>query len=253
MHRARGFFSLRIRKDFNFRRVQETVPALRWLRPGRGERILDIGCGEGTYDYRIALRGARVFGFDLNRDQLRRAAACHKTPFTGFFCADAGAFPLRSDQFDTVISLCVFEHLPDDRQTLREMWRVLRPGGRIVLTLDSLSLEGIDEAWRDEHRERHSVRQFYTYPEVESLLESCGFKLERYRYLLRSGPDLSLIRLSYATERMHAIPAAVTRLGLVSIGRMVSAAFNLLTRNHRGWTLLIEASRMTPRPADSPS
>ena len=253
MYRVRGFFSLRIRKDFNFRRVQETVPALRWLRPGRDERILDIGCGEGTYDYRIALRGARIFGFDLNRDQLRRAAVCHKTPSTGFFCADAGAFPLRSGQFDTVISLCVFEHLPDDRQTLLEMWRVLRPGGRILLTLDSLSLERIDEAWRDEHRERHAVRQFYTYPKVGSLLESCGFKLERYRYLLRSSPDLALIRLSYATERMHAIPAAVTRLGLVSIGRMVSAAFNLFTRNHRGWTLLIEASRMTSRPASSPS
>ena len=253
MHRARGFFALRIRKDLNFRRVQETVPALRWLRPGRGERILDIGCGEGTYDYRIALRGARVFGFDLNRKQLRRAAVCHKTPFTGFFCADAGAFPLRSGQFDTVISLCVFEHLPDDRQTLREMWRVLRPGGRILLTLDSLSLERIGAAWRDAHRERHSVLQFYTYPEIGSLLEACGFKLERYRYLLRSRFDLALIRLSYATERMHAIPAALTRLGLVSIGRMASAAFNLFTRNHRGWTLLIEASRMTSPPANPPS
>ena len=253
MYRARGFFSLRIRKDFNFRRVQETVPALRWLRPGRGERILDIGCGEGSYDYRIALRGARVFGFDLNRDQLRRAAVWHKTPFTGFFCADAGAFPLLSGRFDTVMSLCVFEHLPDDRQTLREMWRVLRPGGRILLTLDSLSLDGVGEAWRDTHRERHSVRQFYTHQSVGSLLEACGFKLERYRYLLRSGPDLALIRLSYATERMSGIPAALIRLGLVSVGRLVSAAFSLFTKNHRGWTLLIEASRTTPRPANPPS
>lgn len=253
MHRARGFFSLRIRKDLNFRRVQETVPALRWLRPRKNERILDIGCGEGTYDYRIALRGARVFGFDLNRGQLHRAAASHKTPLTGFFCADAGAFPLRSGQFDTVMSLCVFEHLPDDRQTLREMWRVLRPGGRILLTLDSLSLERIGETWRDAHRERHSVRQFYTHSTVESLLEASGFKLERYRYLLRSGPDLALIRLSYATEHMPGLPAALTRLGLVSAGRLVSAAFNLLTKNHRGWTLLIEASRTTPRPANPPS
>ena len=142
MYRSRGLFALRIRKDFNYRRVQETVPALRWLRPKTGERILDIGCGEGTYNYRIALRGAQVFGFDLNQHQLRRAAAYHKTPSTGYFCADASAFPLRSGQFDTVISLCVFEHLPNDRKTLQEMWRVLRPDGRILLTLDSLSLDG---------------------------------------------------------------------------------------------------------------
>lgn len=253
LYRARGLFALRLRKDLNFRRVQETVPALRWLKPRRGERILDIGCGEGTYDYRVALRGARVFGFDLNRHQLRRAAASHKTSSTGFFCADASAFPLRSGQFDTVMSLCVFEHLPDDRQTLREMWRVLRPGGRILLTLDSLSLDGIGEAWRDEHRERHSVLQFYTRPSVGRLLEACGFELKRHRYLLRSRLDLALIRLSYAAERMHAVPAALTRLGLVSVGRMVSAVFNLFTKNHRGWTLLIEAGRMSTRPASPPS
>ena len=253
LNRARGLFALRLRKDLNFRRVQETVPALRWLKPRRGERILDIGCGEGTYDYRVALRGARVYGFDLNRDQLRRAAASHKMPSTGFFCADASAFPLRSGQFDTVMSLCVFEHLPDDRQTLREMWRVLRPGGRILLTLDSLSLDGIGEAWRDEHRERHSVLQFYTRPSAAQLLEACGFEMKRHRYLLRSRLDLALIRLSYAAERMHAVPAAMTRLGLVSVGRMASAVFNLFTKNHRGWTLLIEAARMSPRPASPPS
>ncbi len=253
MFRAKGLFALRLRKDFNFRRVQETVPALRWLKPRKDERILDIGCGEGTYDYRVALRGATVFGFDLDRKQLRRAQAYHKTPCTGFICAHADAFPLRSGQFDTVMSLCVFEHLPDDRQTLREMWRVLRPGGRILLTLDSLSLEKIGESWRDEHRKRHSVRQFYTHRSVGSLLEACGFRLIRHRYMLRSRLDLALIRLSYAAERMHAVPAALIRLGLVSVGRMVSAVFNLFTGNQRGWTLLIEADRMTPGPANPPS
>ena len=253
LDRAKGLFALRLRKDLNFRRTQETVPALRWLKPRKGERILDIGCGEGTYDYRIALRGARVFGFDLDLNQLGRARAYHKTPRTGFVCAHADAFPLRSGQFDTVMSLCVFEHLPDDRQTLREMWRVLRPGGRILLTLDSLSLEEIGEAWRSEHRERHAVLQFYTHPSIRSILEACGFSLIRHRYLLRSRLDLALIRLSYATERMHAAPAAVIRLGLVSAGRMVSAVFNLFTQNQRGWTLLIEAARITPGPAKPPS
>ncbi len=246
VQRARGLFALRIRKDLNFRRVQETAPALRWLKPAAGERILDIGCGEGSYNYRIALRGARVFGFDLNRDQLRRAAAFHHAPGSGYFCADASAFPLHSSQFDTVMSLCVFEHLPDDRKTLQEMWRVLRPGGRILLTLDSLSLDGIGTAWREAHRGRHAVLQFYTHQTVEPLLKACGFKLERYRYLLRSRLDLSLIRLSYATENMHAVPAALTRLGLITAGRMVSAACNMFKGNHQGWTLLIEASRTDP-------
>jgi len=90
LDRARGLFALRLRKDFNFRRAQETVPALRWLKPRKGERILDIGCGEGTYDYRVALRGARVFGFDLDRNQLRRAQTTTRRP------SRASSAPMRT-------------------------------------------------------------------------------------------------------------------------------------------------------------
>ena len=236
--------STRLRKDFNFRRVQETVPALRWLKPKSGERILDIGCGEGTYNYRIALRGAQIFGFDLDRRQLRRAMALHKTPSTEFICADATMLPMQSGQFDTVMSLCVFEHLPNDRETLREISRVLRPDGRILLTLDSLSLKGVDDSWRDTHRERHAVRQFYTDQSIADLLKESGFHLDRYRYLLRSNMDFLLIKLSYAAEKMHPIPAALTRIWLVTSGRLLSALCNLFTPNTRGWTLLIEASRI---------
>ena len=110
IYRVKGFAALRIRKDLNFRRAQETVPALRWLRPKRGERILDIGCGEGTYNYRIALQGAQIFGFDLNPRQLHRAVTYHKTFSTNYFCANADEFPLRSAQFDTVMSLCAVSY-----------------------------------------------------------------------------------------------------------------------------------------------
>ena len=243
IYRLRGLLALRIRKDFNFRRVQETIPAIRWLRPKRGERILDIGCGEGSYNYRIGLQGAYVLGFDLNRPQLRRAIDYHKTSSTSYFCADAGILTLHSGQFDTVMSVCVFEHLQNDRDTLNEIWRVLRPGGRILLTLDSLTHKSIDDTWRDLHRKRHSVVQFYSHGSVAVLLEESGFKLNRYQYLLRSRFDLLLIRLSYTAEHMHTVPATLIRLGLISIGRMVSAVLNLFTENNRGWTLLVEASK----------
>ena len=42
---------------------------------------------------------------------------------------------------------------------------------------------------------------------------------------------------------MHTVPATLIRLGLISIGRMVSAVINLFTENNRGWTLLVEASK----------
>ncbi|MCH7753629.1 hypothetical protein IH970_00715 [candidate division KSB1 bacterium] len=46
--RIRSYFKLRIRKDWNFRRLMEMTPAMLWLDPKPGERILDIGCGEGN-------------------------------------------------------------------------------------------------------------------------------------------------------------------------------------------------------------
>ena len=241
--RLRGFFKIRVRKDFHFRRLLETAPAMRWLKPKSGERILDIGCGDGTYNYRIALRGAQIYGFDMNRFQLRRAVTHHKTPDTGFFCADATYFPIRSERFDTVMSLCVFEHLPNDQETLQEIWRTLKPGGRVLLTLDSLSNDAVDDAWREVHRERHAVRQFYTHESIRDQLQQSGFTLNRYRYLLRSPYDLLLMKLSYATEHMNPVFAMFVRAWLVTGGRAISALWNVLAPKDRGWTLLIEASK----------
>lgn len=243
MDRLRGFFKVRIRKDFHFRRLLETAPAMRWLKPRAGERILDIGCGDGTYNYRISLRGAQIFGFDMSPFQLKRAVMHHKIPSTGFFCADATYFPVRSEQFDTVMSLCVFEHLPNDQETLREIWRTLKPDGRVLLTLDSLSNDAVNDGWRDVHRERHAVRQFYTHESIRDQLKQNGFTLDRYRYLIRSPYDFALMKLSYATEHMNPVFATLVRAWLVTIGRAISALWNLLAPKDRGWTLLIEASK----------
>lgn len=243
--RLRGYLTTRIRKDWNYRRLLETVPALRWLDAKPGERILDIGCGDGTYDYRIARRGARVFGFDINHRQLVRAMTHHQTAGSGFFRADASLFPVRAGQFDTVISLCVFEHLPNDGATLREAWRTLRPNGRLLLTLDSLSHDGVDDAWRTTHRARHAVRQFYTHQTITELFQRSGFIVRRYRYLVRSGLDLWLIRLSYATERMNAVSAFIVRTWLITAGRVLSACCNAFSSRDRGWTLLVEGTKQT--------
>ena len=243
--RLKGFFKIRIRKDFNFRRLLETAPALRWLKPRNGERILDIGCGDGTYNYRIAQRGAHIVGLDMNRYQLGRAITHHKTTGTGFLCADATYIPVRTGEFDTVMSLCVFEHLPNDKETLREAWRILRPHGRLLLTLDSLSNDALDDEWRSVHRERHFVRQFYTHETISELLEQCGFSLERHKYLVSSPHDFLLMKLSYAAERMNPVLAMVVRLSLVTGGRVLSAFWNLFAPVDRGWTLLIEARKQS--------
>lgn len=239
--RLRSYFAIRARKDWNFRRMMETTPAMRWLRPRPTDRVLDIGCGNGTYDYRIARRAASVVGFDLNRGELRKAARSHGSEGVLYMASDAHAMPVAQESFDIVLSLCVFEHLPDDLQVLAETHRVLRPGGRLLLTLDSLSLPGVPQAWRDHHMGKHAVRQFYSIAAIEEKLGKRGFRLTRSRYLLRSPIDFSLIRLSYATERMGGVLAFCVRTLLISVGRTLSNVANTVSRQDHGWTLMIEA------------
>ncbi len=241
--RLRSYFAIRVRKDWNYRRRMETGAAMRWLKPEATDTVLDIGCGNGTYDFRIARRSAGVIGFDLNRGELLKAARNHASRRVVYLASDAHAMPVAQGAFDIVLSLCVFEHLPDDLQVLAESHRALRPGGRLLITLDSLSLPGVPQAWRDRHMDKHAVQQFYTVPAIESKLQKKGFRLTRSRYLMSSPVDLHLIRLSYATEEMGGILAFIVRTFLITAGRMVSGLANAISRREHGWTLMIEAEK----------
>ncbi|MFQ5639738.1 MAG: class I SAM-dependent methyltransferase [bacterium] len=231
-----------MRKDWNFRRVMEMAPAMRWLTPQAGERILDIGCGEGTYDYRIARRGGNVIGMDLRLDQLCKAAVYHAHE-AAYLRANALELPIKDGAFDRVVSFCVFEHLPDDRKALEEIQRCLRPGGLLLLTLDSLSRLDVPESWRKQHRDRHSVNQFYTRATIEEKLAKQGFELLRHKYLLASPIDFYMIKLSYATDNMPKLLAHLVRTGLITVGRVLCYLLGGFKPSNYGWTLMVEAKK----------
>jgi 2-polyprenyl-3-methyl-5-hydroxy-6-metoxy-1,4-benzoquinol methylase len=57
----------------DFRRLEERHTVIEWLDPGPGQRILDIGCGDGFHDRHIASRGAKVVGIDISTRRLATA------------------------------------------------------------------------------------------------------------------------------------------------------------------------------------
>lgn len=93
-------------------------------------RVLVAGCGIGMYSSKIGERySAQVAAFDI--EQGRVQIAQHSTPSA--LVAAAEAVPYASNTFDTILSHEVLEHVQDDALAVREMLRVLRPGGRIVI------------------------------------------------------------------------------------------------------------------------
>lgn len=105
----------------------------------KGRQVLDIGCGLGQPAARIARRtGAHVTGVAISRDQITRATALAEADgLTGqveFRHADAMQLPFPDASFDAAIAIESIFHMPDREQVFREVHRVLRPGGRLVLT-----------------------------------------------------------------------------------------------------------------------
>ena len=102
-----------------------------------GDRVLDIGCGTGYFARRIARvvePDGSVAGIDPSQPMLDYATA-HAPSNCAFRLAGAEDLPYPAASFDVVVSSLAFHHFPADRRSeaVREMFRVLRPGGRVFI------------------------------------------------------------------------------------------------------------------------
>jgi ubiquinone/menaquinone biosynthesis C-methylase UbiE len=99
----------------------------------RGKQLLDVGCGLGGKTVAYAEAGAEVVGTDLLEWNAEQSGAYAKQngARASFFVGDAGALPLPDRAFDTVVANDAMEHFAEPERALREMARVVRPGGAI--------------------------------------------------------------------------------------------------------------------------
>ncbi|WP_072820612.1 methyltransferase domain-containing protein [Modicisalibacter ilicicola] len=117
--------------------------------PGQAQRILDLGCGPGDWSLRLGMRypGAQVVGLDLAPGMLDEAQRRHGQA-ARWVCGDAMALPLAARSVDLVFSNLAIQWCPDLDKAMRELHRVLRPGGRALInTLGPGTLMEVASAW----------------------------------------------------------------------------------------------------------
>jgi ubiquinone/menaquinone biosynthesis C-methylase UbiE len=112
---------------------------LSYLEPGPAEKILDVGCGVGTFVFHGAKKGAVCFGVDYSREAIRTAAILshryHLEKNMHLVVGNALELPLVSESVEKMTSIDFIEHITDDEKDrlLGEMKRVLKKGGRLIV------------------------------------------------------------------------------------------------------------------------
>jgi SAM-dependent methyltransferase len=140
-------------------------------------RLLDVGCGSGQFLARMHGLGWEVVGVEPDPAAVHTARATYGLPVV--------QGTLESPQkdigeFDAVTLLHVFEHVPDPRETLHAAWRVLRPGGRLLIVTPNgrgLGSRVFGSAWIGWDPPRHL--HVFTVAALRRLLAEAGFALER--------------------------------------------------------------------------
>lgn len=156
---------------------------------GPGDRVLDMGCGGGRHAFSLFKRGADVVAFDMSEDDLREVKTMFgaiklegqapKAATATTVRGTAYDLPFEDACFDRIIAAEVMEHLPEDGRAMAELYRVLKPGGLIAVTVPRWGPERVCWALSDDY---HNVEgghvRIYKGSQLRAKLEGQGLVYE---------------------------------------------------------------------------
>ena len=153
-----------------------------------GSRVLDMGCGGGRHAYEAWRRGATVVALDRDQQELKSVHyVVHEMLDAGELPhgqrggparGDALALPFPDATFDCVITSEVLEHVWADTVAIRELVRVLRPGGRMAVTVPTRWPERVSWALNHRYHDQPGGHiRIYHQHELEQKLEAAGLWL----------------------------------------------------------------------------
>jgi len=206
------------------------IPLLLDLRPN--SFVLEVGCGSGGYALHLAEKvGCRLVGLDINALGVRTANQLALSRGLGSMasfeqCDASKIMPFDHDSFDAVFSNDVLCHLPGRPRVLGEMFRILKPGGRMLFS-DALVVGGLLS--NEEIATRSSIG-FYVYSppgENERLIERAGFRRIRVTDTTESASRVAKQWHHAREKRKEELVAAEGNINFEGLQRFLSCVHTL--------------------------
>jgi len=177
-----GFFGKILAKGMAWGHRDFYKNTAEFLNLQREDKILEIGFGSGLFIKKYASHVARIAGLDLSEEMVNMARSTNKKLIESgkaeFIQGNASSLPWGDNEFSVVVGIETFFFWQEPMKSLMEIYRVLAPGGRLVLEM----------AWNKEDGLDHTVDveklnlTFYSADEMTGMLQECGFSEIEFTY-----------------------------------------------------------------------
>lgn len=174
-----GFWGKLMIRSMNKGHSELTDWALCHVNIKPGDYVLDVGCGGGKTVGKLSdmVGNGKVYGIDYSDLCIKKAEKLnHKNVLCGkvkLQIATVSALPFDSEKFDLVTAVETYYFWPDKLNDLREIWRVIKPGGRIMLVFEMLKDKNDPEKW-SKVEERLNI-EAVSREDIDAMLERAGF------------------------------------------------------------------------------
>lgn len=161
----------------NFRRIVDLLSPYKC-----GERVVDVGCGWG-YLISFLPPHTDIFAFDLSRKMLGTSRLFRQTSYR--VIGDAQDMGLKDESFDKLFCINLTGHLPNPSNALKEMYRILKPGGLGIINFTNIfgltnipvTFFKLKAGYYFKHNTLAPLDVSFTYLEAKRLLEDAGFRV----------------------------------------------------------------------------
>lgn len=160
---------------------------------GEGEKLLNVGCSDGLMERKLQGKFSKLVGIDINPIDIE-VAKSGKSKEMDFIVGAAEKIPFPANTFDRIICMEVLEHVEDDKKALAEMYRVLKKGGELILTVpqrkypwtfDPINafLEKVFKFHLPLGVWGYGDDRVYGETELQKLFRGAGFKISKTRFV----------------------------------------------------------------------